>query len=102
MAAPTFSSAGIVLNKKNQKASRFFVKGTNFIAGTTVTINDPRYNWDATTKVVSTTLLAVKAKFHSAKPVKTDDTGDITVTVTNADGNTTSPAIPVAYVDEDD
>jgi hypothetical protein len=91
-----------VLNKKNQKASRFFVKGTNFIAGKTVTINDPRYNWDTTTKVNSLTLLTMKVKFKSVKTAPADDTGDITVTVTNADGNTTSPAIPMAYVDEDD
>jgi hypothetical protein len=100
MANPTVSSAGLVLNKNNQQPSRFVVTGTNFTSTSQASINDAHFNWDTTTTYLSATSLFVKAKFKGIKVPMSDETGEITVTVTNSDGSGTSPSIPVTYVDQ--
>ena len=100
MAKPTISSAGIVLNKKPNKKSRFSVTGTNFTDPSTVKITNPT-GWTADTKFKSSTLLTVVAT-APASASAVNDTGDITITVTNNQSETSAPAqIAVVFVSED-
>jgi hypothetical protein len=100
MANPTISSAGIVLNKKANKKSRFSVTGTNFTDPSTVKITNPT-GWTADTKYKSSTLLTVVAT-APASTMGVNDTGDITITVTNNQNETSQPlTVQVVFVSED-
>jgi hypothetical protein len=100
MAKPTISSAGIVLNKKANKKSRFSVTGTNFTDPSTVNITDPP-GWTTETKTKSDKLLTAVATAPARVDIK-DDTGQITITVTNNVGETSLPAtVAVVFVSED-
>jgi len=104
---PTIDAVGIVLNtstiKTNRhKTSRFHIRGTNFQTNATVTLDDPKNDWEVHEQVHDATLITVRAKFIREK-THFFQTGDVTITVTNGDGQqATITPVTAAFVTEDD
>ena len=99
MAKPVINNngVGVVLNKKAGKTSRLYLKGQNFSAATTVAINGKACNgvkYDPPDKLI----VKLKDPSRPAAP----PTGEITVTITVANGAESSDTPVTVYVDDDD
>jgi hypothetical protein len=107
--APVFDFAMIVLNQKNNKTSRFYVKGSNFTNTSKVSINGKECD---RTKCINSNILAVALKYSnwpamlpaSGHIVASAGTGEINVTISVTDGpDTTIPTqVTVVTVNDDD
>ena len=103
---PTIAAVGMVLNTSpiqtnRHKTSRFHIRGTNFDEGVSVTLDDPNNDWDVHERRHDSTLITVRVKFSRQK-VHFLQTGDVTITVTNGDGQQATTTVTAAFVNEDD
>lgn len=104
------STAGITLNLKGTKWSRFHVLGSGFVDRPKPSVaigrdaHHPTYAWDCKTKYESPTLLTVAAKFigTAIEGRVRGEAGNIDIIVTNNGVNETIPNVSIAYVNEDD
>jgi hypothetical protein len=107
--APVFDFAMIVLNQKNNKTSRFYVKGSNFTDTSKVSVNGKECD---RTKCINSNVLAVALKYAnwpalqptSGYVVESAGTGEIDVTISVTDGTDTSTPtqVTVVVVNDDD
>src|SRR5262249_7648542 len=105
-APPTIDAVGIVLNtstvmtNNRRTTSRFHIRGSNFDPTAIVTLNDPNNDWEVHERVHDSTLITVRVKFVREK-IHFLQTGEVTVTVTNGDGQqVTSSPVTAAFVTE--
>ena len=106
---PVFDYAMIVLNRKNNKTSRFYVKGSNFTSTSKVILNGQECD---RTNLINSNILAAAVKYAnwpamqpaSGHIVESAGTGEINVTISVTDGaDTTTPTqVTVVTVNDDD
>jgi hypothetical protein len=101
MSVLKISSVGLCLNKQSQQYSWFYVNGSNLTGSCSVTINDPSNTWQVTTWLKGTLLLARAECTGVKKRSGEGDTGDVTVTVTDANSNQTdNTTVPVFSISD--